>query len=130
MDNIKPINEFLEDYITESYIQNLKEPNFDASNPDKIEIYNQGVGGVRSLKQHRKSIVNMLEKMLKHAKKAEKDHRNSYDEIDKILSIADPDKMSGVFLYYLRNHQSAIEELENKRKRGGSGNINTIPKNK
>jgi hypothetical protein len=116
------------EFVNEGLINNLKDPQFNGSDPSSIEIYNQGVGGVRSLQGHRDHIVNLLEEMLKEAKSAQKNHKMAHWHIGKILSLADPEKMSGVFLSYLRNHQAAIEELENTRKKGGSGPGKTIPK--
>lgn len=121
---MKLFNEFL----NESIINNIKDPRFDGSDPASIEVYNQGVGGVRSLQGHRNHIVGLLEKMLKEAKSAQKNHKMAHWHIQKILNLADSDLMSGVFLHYLRNHQAAVEELESVRKRGGSGPGKTIPK--
>ncbi len=116
------------DFINESVINNLKDPRFNGSDPSSIEVYNQGVGGVRSLQGHRDHIVKLLEEMLKEAKSAQKNHKMAHWHIDKILSLADPQKMGGVFLSYLKNHQSAVQELESTRKRGGAGPGKTIPK--
>ncbi len=48
--------------------------------------------------------------------------------LDKVLQFADPQKMGGVLLPYLNNHQTAIEEVESLRRRGGSGSGRTVPK--
>jgi hypothetical protein len=109
-------------------IQNLDSDDFDGADPEKIQVWNQGIGGTRSLQGHRKRIVQLLEQMLKDAKMAEKNHKNAYYNIDKILGLANPERMGGVFLPYLKNHQIAIEELENLRKRGGSGKGRTVPR--
>lgn len=114
--------------IEENIIQNIQSEDFDGSDPDTIEIHNAGVGGVRTLQGHREKTVKILEQMLKDAKMAEKNHKLAYYSTDKILSLADPERLGGVFLSYLRNHQSAVEELENLRKRGGSGKGRTVPK--
>ena len=109
-------------------IQNLSSDDFDGADPKKIEIWNQGVGGTRTLQGHRKRIVEMLEEMLKNAKMAEKNHKSAHWSIEKIVLLADPSRMGGVFLKYLINHQDAIMELESLRKRGGSGKGRTIPR--
>lgn len=114
--------------IEENVIQNIQSEEFDGSNPDTIEVHNAGVGGVRTLQQHRTKIVQLLEQMLKEAKMAEKNHKLAYYNVGNILSLADPQRLGGVFLPYLRNHQAAVEELENLRKRGGSGKGKTVPK--
>jgi hypothetical protein len=114
--------------IEENVIQNVQAEDFDGADPDTIEVHNAGVGGVRTLQQHRTKIVKLLEEMLKSAKMAEKKHKLSYYSVDKILSLVDPERLGGVFLPYLRNHQAAVEELENLRKRGGSGKGKTVPK--
>lgn len=114
--------------IEENIIQNIQSEDFDGANPDTIEVHNTGVGGVRTLQQHRTKIVNLLEQMLKDAKMAEKNHKLSYYSVDKILGLVDPERLGGVFLPYLRNHQAAVEELENLRKRGGSGKGRTVPR--
>jgi hypothetical protein len=114
--------------IEENVIQNVQAEDFDGADPDTIEVHNAGVGGVRTLQQHRTKIVKLLEEMLKSAKMAEKNHKLSYYSVDKILSLVDPERLGGVFLPYLRNHQAAVEELENLRKRGGSGKGKTVPK--
>jgi hypothetical protein len=114
--------------IEENVIQNIQSEDFDGADPDTIEVHNAGVGGVRTLQQHRTKIVKLLEEMLKSAKMAEKNHKLSYYNIDKILGLVDPERLGGVFLPYLRNHQAAVEELENLRKRGGSGKGKTVPK--
>lgn len=116
------------DFINENIIQNIKDSQFNGADPSTIEVYNQGVGGVRSLQGHRDQIVRLLEDMLKEAKSAQKNHKMSHWHVQKILNLADPQQMSGVFLPYLRNHQAAVEELENTRKRGGGGAGKTIPK--
>lgn len=116
------------EFVNEGVINNTKDPRFDGNEPSTIEVYNQGVGGVRSLQGHRDHIVNLLEEMLKEAKSAQKNHKMAHWHIQKILNLADPDKMAGVFLTYLRNHQAAVEELETIRKKGGSGPGKTIPK--
>lgn len=129
MKNIKSIENFLnENHINENLIQNPKDSKFDGNDPKSIEIYNRGVGGVRSLQGHRDHIVILLEKMLKDAKTAKKNHKLAHYSIGKILNLADPNEIGGVFLHYLKNHQKAIEELESMRKRGGSGKGKTIPK--
>jgi len=117
-----------DEFVNESLIQNIKDPGFNGSDPKAIEVHNQGVGGVRTLQGHRDQIVKLLEQMLKDAKMAEKNHKNAYYNIDKILGLANPERMGGVFLPYLKNHQIAIEELENLRKRGGSGKGRTVPR--
>lgn len=114
--------------IEENVIQNIQSEEFDGSKPDTIEVHNAGVGGVRTLQQHRTKIVKLLEEMLSSAKMAEKNHKLAYYQIDKILGLVDPERLGGVFLPYLRNHQDAVEELENLRKRGGSGKGRTVPK--
>lgn len=120
------------DFISESFVQNVvqndKDPNFDGSNPSSIEIHNRGIGGVTSLQGHRDQIVKMLEKMLADAKMAQKNHKLAYYSIAQVLSLADDDRMTGVFLTYLKNHQKAIEELEEIRRKGGSGAGKSIPK--
>jgi hypothetical protein len=117
-----------EEFVNEGLISNIKDPQFNGSDPLSIDIYNQGVGGVRSLQGHRDYIVKLLEEMLKNAKSAQKNHKLAHWYIGKVLNLVDPERMTGVFLSYLRNHQSAIEELENARKKGGSGPGKTIPK--
>ena len=118
-----------EDFLNESnLIQNVKDPNFKGSDPNTIEVHNQGVGGVRTLQGHRDQIVKILEEMLKHAKMAQKNHSMAHFHIGNALALADPKAMGGVLLPYLKNHQTAIEELESLRKRGGSGPGRTIPK--
>ena len=115
--------------IEENYIvQNIKSEDFDGADPDTIEVWNAGIGGVRTLQQHREKTVRILEQMLKDAKTAEKNHKLAYYNTDKILSLADPERLGGVFLLYLKNHQTAVEELENLRKRGGSGKGKTVPR--
>lgn len=114
--------------IEENVIQNIQSEDFDGADPNTIEIHNAGVGGVRTLQQHRERIVKLLEQMLKDAKMAEKNHKLAYYNVENILSLTDPEKMGGVFLPYLRNHQTAVEELENLRKRGGGGKGKTVPK--
>jgi hypothetical protein len=114
--------------IEENVIQNIQAEDFNGADPDTIEVHNAGVGGVRTLQQHRTKIVKLLEQMLKDAKMAEKNHKLSYYSVDKILGLVDPERLGGVFLPYLRNHQAAVEELENLRKRGGSGKGKTVPK--
>ncbi len=116
------------EFVDEGLINNLKDPRFDGSNPSSIEVHNQGIGGVRSLQGHRDHIVKLLEEMLKEAKFAQKNHKMAHWHIGKILDLANPEKMTGVLLPYLRNHQVVIEELENARKKGGSGPGKTIPK--
>ena len=114
--------------IEENVIQNIQAEDFDGSDPSTIEIHNAGIGGVRTLQQHRTKIVKLLEEMLKSAKMAERNHKLSYFSVDKILSLVDPERLGGVFLPYLKNHQTAVEELEDLRKRGGSGKGKTVPK--
>lgn len=109
-------------------IQNLKSDDFDGADPEKIQVWNAGVGGTRSLQGHRKRIVQLLEQMLKDAKMAEKSHKNAYYSIDKILMLADDSRLGGVFMTYLKNHQDAVMELESLRKRGGSGKGKTVPR--
>lgn len=121
---MKSFNEF----VNESLIQNIKDPGFDGSDPKSIEVHNQGVGGVRTLQGHRDQIVKILEQMLKEAKKAQKNHSMAHWHLDSVLSLADPQRMGGVLLPYLKNHQTAVEELESLRRRGGSGPGRTIPK--
>lgn len=116
------------DEVNEGVIQNLDSAEFNGADPKTIEVHNQGVGGVHSLQGMRTHIVKLLEQMLKDAKMAEKNHELAHYSISKIQSIADPTKMGGVFLKYIENHQKAVEELENTRKRGGSGKGRTIPK--
>lgn len=117
-----------EDVLEEGVIQNLNSDDFDGADPKTIDVHNQGVGGVRSLQGHRDQVVRLLEEMLKEAKKAQKNHKMAHWHIDKVLGLADPQKMGGVLLPYLKNHQAAVEELESIRKRGGSGKNKTIPK--
>jgi len=114
--------------IMENLIQNVKSDEFDGSDPNTIEVWNQGIGGTRSLQLHRKQIVKLLEKMLDEAKSAEKSHKNAYYSIDNILSLADESRLGGVFMKYLKNHQEAVMELESLRKRGGSGKGKTVPR--
>ena len=121
-------SESQDEIVIENLIQNLKSDDFDGSNPDTIEVWNQGVGGTRSLQLHRKRIVQLLEQMLKDAKMAEKSHKNAYYSIDKILMLADDSRLGGVFMTYLKNHQDAVMELESLRKRGGSGKGKTVPR--
>lgn len=120
------------DFISESFVQNIvqndKDPNFDGSDPSSIEIHNRGIGGVNSLQGHRDQIVRILEQMLSDAKMAQKNHKLAHYSIGKILSLADDDRMTGVLLTYLKNHQQAIEELEAIRRKGGSGAGKSIPK--
>lgn len=116
------------EFINESVINNIKDPGFDGADPSKIDVYNQGIGGVRSLQGHRDHIVRLLEDMLKSAKSAQKNHKMAHWHIQKILNLTDPESIGGVLLHYLRNHQAAVEELEQIRKRGGSGAGKTIPK--
>ena len=122
------------DYIVESeelnegVIQNINDPEFDGSDPKTIQVHNQGVGGVHSLQGMRSRIVSLLEQMLQDAKMAEKNHKLAHYSISKVQSIADPTKMSGVFLKYIENHQAAVEELEEIRRKGGSGAGKSIPK--
>ena len=59
---------------------------------------------------------------------AKKNHKLAHFTIGKILNMADPQSAGGVLLHYLKNHQSAVEELESMRKRGGSGKGKTVPK--
>lgn len=121
--------ESYDEFLNENqYVQNLKDADFDGADPSKIEIHNVGVGGVNSLEGHRRRIVQLLEDMLKSAKAAEKDHKNAHHNIKKVLSLVDPESMSGVLLPYLKNHQAAVEELESIRRRGGGGPGKTIPK--
>jgi hypothetical protein len=122
---MKSFDEFLNE---NNIIQNLKDPSFDGSDPSSIQVHNQGVGGVRSLQGHREQIVRLLEEMLKQAKMAEKNHKLAHFNIGKILNLADPESLGGVFLRYLKNHQMAVEELEQARRRGGSGPGRTVPK--
>lgn len=126
------------DYVVESeghdelfesgLIQNLKSDDFDGADPEKIQIWNAGVGGTRSLQGHRRRIVQQLEQMLKDAKMAEKNHKIAYHSIEKILLLVDETRLGGVFMSYLKNHQDAVMELENLRKRGGSGKGRTVPR--
>jgi hypothetical protein len=120
------------DFISESFVQNVvqndKDPNFDGADPSSIEIHNRGIGGVNSLQGHRDQIVRLLEQMLADAKMAQKNHKLAHYSIAKILSLADPDRITGVLLTYLKNHQTAIEELEAIRRKGGSGAGKSIPK--
>lgn len=129
MRKIKSMNEFLnENDINENLIQNKKDISFDGSDPETIDIYNIGIGGVRSLQDHRNHIVKLLEQMLKDAKTAQKNHKLAHYSIGKIINLVDPEKIGGVLLPYLKNHQAAIEELELMRKRGGGGKGKTVPK--
>jgi len=114
--------------IEENVIQNIQAEDFDGADPNTIEVHNTGVGGVRTLQQHREKIVKLLEQMLKDAKMAEKNHKLAYYSTDNILNKVDPERLGGVFLPYLRNHQAAVEELEDLRKRGGSGKGKTVPR--
>jgi hypothetical protein len=120
------------DFISESFVQNVvqndKDPNFDGADPSSIEIHNRGIGGVNSLQGHRDQIVRLLEQMLADAKMAQKNNKLAHYSIAKILSLADPDRITGVLLTYLKNHQTAIEELEAIRRKGGSGAGKSIPK--
>jgi len=86
------------------------------------------VGGVRTLQGHRDQIVKLLEQMLKDAKMAQKNHKLAHFSLAKVLSLADPQSLGGVLLPYLKNHQTAVEELESLRRRGGRGAGKTIPK--
>jgi hypothetical protein len=121
---MKSFNEF----VNEGIVNNIKDPRFDGSDPSSIEIHNQGIGGVNSLQGHRDQIVRLLEQMLTDAKMAQKNHKLAHYSIGKVLSLADDDRVTGVLLTYLKNHQTAVEELESVRKRGGSGPGKTIPK--
>jgi len=121
-------SESQDEIVIENLIQNLKSDDFDGSNPDTIEVWNQGVGGTRSLQLHRRRIVTLLEQMLKDAKSAEKSHKNAYYSIEKILGLVDETRLGGVFMTYLKNHQAAVMELESLRKRGGSGKGKTVPR--
>lgn len=121
-------SESQDEIVIENLIQNLKSDDFDGSNPDTIEVWNQGVGGTRSLQLHRRRIVTLLEQMLKDAKSAEKSHKNAYYSIEKILGLIDETRLGGVFMTYLKNHQAAVMELESLRKRGGSGKGKTVPR--
>jgi len=125
---MKSYKDFISESFVQSVVQNDKDPNFDGSDPSTIEIHNQGIGGVNSLQGHRDQIVRMLEQMLSDAKMAQKNHKLAHYSISKILSLADDDRMTGVFLTYLKNHQKAIEELEEIRRKGGSGAGKSIPK--
>lgn len=114
--------------ISENLIQNIDSADFDGADPSKIDVHNQGVGGVHTLQGMRTRIVKLLEEMLKDAKMAEKNHKLAHFSLSKVQGLADPTKMGGVFLKYLENHQAAVEELESIRRRGGSGKGKTIPK--
>jgi hypothetical protein len=122
---MKSFDEFLNE---NNILQNIKDPGFDGSDPNTIEIWNQGVGGVRSMQGHRDHIVRLLEQMLKDAKMAQKNHKLAHFKIGQILSLADPESVGGVFLRYLKNHQMGVEELEQLRRKGGSGPGRTVPK--
>ena len=117
-----------DEFVNESLIQNIKDPGFNGSDPKAIEVHNQGVGGVRTLQGHRDQIVKLLEQMLKDAKMAQKNHKLAHFSLGKVLSLVDPESLGGVLLPYLRNHQTAVEELESLRRRGGRGAGKTIPK--
>jgi len=117
-----------DEFVNESLIQNIKDPGFNGSDPKAIEVHNQGVGGVRTLQGHRDQIVKLLEQMLKDAKMAQKNHKLAHFSLAKVLSLADPQSLGGVLLPYLKNHQTAVEELESLRRRGGRGAGKTIPK--
>jgi len=118
-----------DDFLNENNIvQNFKDPGFDGSDPETIQVHNQGVGGVRSLQGHRDQIVRLLEVMLKDAKMAQKNHKLAHFKIGQVLALADPEALGGVLLRYLKNHQMAVEELEKTRRKGGSGSGRTIPK--
>jgi hypothetical protein len=129
MGRIKTLQEYInQEPINEGVIQNTMDPKFNGSDPKTIEVHNQGVGGISTLQGHRDRIVGLLEEMLKSAKMAQKNHKLAHFSIEKIISLADPQKMGGVLLPYLKNHQAAVEELESMRKRGGSGAGRTVPK--
>jgi len=125
---MKSYKDFIHEGFVQNVIQNQKDPAFNGADPSSIEIHNQGVGGVRSLQGHRDYIVKLLEQMLADAKMAQKNHKLAHYSIGKIISLADPDSMTGVLLTYLKNHQKAVEELEDLRKKGGKGPGLTVPK--
>jgi regulator of sirC expression with transglutaminase-like and TPR domain len=116
-----------QEIVQESLVQNWNDEKFDASKPDTVMVHNQGVGGVHSLQGMRKRVVQILEDCLEKAKMAESKNDLAYFEYKQILSLLDPKSMSGVLIPYLKNHQAAIEELEEKRKKGGKL-ANRIPK--
>lgn len=117
-----------QEIIEESLVQNWNEDSFDASKPETIQVHNQGVGGVNSLQGMRKRVVAVLEECLEKAKAAEKNNTHAYSYYRQILGLLDPKSTAGVMLPYLQNHQKAVEELEDKRKKGGKF-ANKIPKN-
>lgn len=125
---MKRYKEFVKESFVQNVVQNDKDPKFDGADPSSIEIHNRGIGGVNSLQGHRDQIVKLLEQMLADAKMAQKNHKLAYYSVSKILSLADDDRMTGVLLTYLKNHQKAVEELEEIRKKGGSGAGKSIPK--
>lgn len=108
-----------QEIIEESLVQNWNDEKFDASKPETVQVHNQGVGGVNSLQGMRKRIVQVLEECLEKAKTAESKNDLAYFEIQSILGLVDPKSMGGVLIPYLKNHQAAMEELEEKRKKGG-----------
>jgi hypothetical protein len=114
--------------IEESLIQNWSDEKFDASKPETVQVHNQGVGGVNSLQGMRKRIVSILEDCLERARDAEKNNDRAFYDIRNILGLVDPKALSGVLIPYLKNHQAAMLELEEKRKKGGKLS-SKIPKN-
>jgi hypothetical protein len=117
-----------QEIVSESLVQNWEDEKFDASKPETVQVHNQGVGGVMSLHSMRKRVIQILEDCLEKAKMAEKKNELAHFEFNYILSLLDPKSSSGVLLPYLKNHQAAVEELEEKRKKGGKF-ANKIPKN-
>ena len=117
------------EYLNEGVLQNIKDSDFNGGDPESIQVHNQGVGGVQSLQGMRKRIVQLLEQMLKSAKSAEKNHSLAHYNIQQVLNLANPKSTGGVLLKYLENHQKAVEELEQLRKKGGKGAGKTVPKN-
>jgi len=117
-----------QEIIEESLVQNWNDDKFDASKPDTVQVYNEGVGGVQSLQGMRNKVVSVLEECLKRAKAAQKDNSGAYSDFKQILALVDPKAATGILIPYLKNHQTAIEELEEKRKKGGKF-ANKIPKN-
>jgi hypothetical protein len=117
-----------QEIVSESLIQNWNDEKFDGNDPSTIQVHNQGVGGVNSLQNMRKRVIQVLEDCLEKAKMAEKRNDLAYFEFNYILGLVDPKSVGGILIPYLKNHQIAMEELEEKRKKGGKI-ANKIPKN-
>ena len=117
-----------QELIEESLIQSWNDEKFNGSKPETVQVHNQGVGGVQSLQGMRKRVVSLLEECLEYARNAEKSNDRAFYNFRNILALVDPKSVSGVLIPYLKNHQAAMEELEEKRKKGGKFSAK-IPKN-